>query len=277
MIRLDKKALELRILCRQYANWMALFSEVQLQFRSVLDLEFSGYDKAFQNIFNPTSLQLLTFFPTPKAFLAAAKEEVLKTLLHNRRGRKWNEEKYEALVSIARSSLPDPNGTGAHQLALRNYMELIKAYQAGISSLEERMKVIGDQAPFYHLLRSISGVGPITAAMIYAEIEDIKRFPSVKQLTAFAGLDSSVFESGTFKASQNRISKQGSALSPHNSLPSYRCGNFKADPRSKEPGSMAILPAKMLGRQTYKSCHYCNYQQAAAFNFRHLEQPSPFS
>ncbi|MFE0554822.1 transposase [Paenibacillus sp. NPDC058910] len=47
--------------------------------------------------------------------------------------------------------------------------------------------------------------------MIHAEIGDIKRFPSVKQLTAFAGLDSSVYESGTFKANQNRISKRGSA------------------------------------------------------------------
>ncbi|WP_281273408.1 transposase [Cohnella lupini] len=45
---------------------------------------------------------------------------------------------------------------------------------------------------------------------MHAEIGDIKRFPSVKQLTAFAGLDSSVYESGTFKANQNRISKRGS-------------------------------------------------------------------
>uniref|UniRef100_UPI0035C24F37 transposase n=1 Tax=Cohnella herbarum TaxID=2728023 RepID=UPI0035C24F37 len=36
---------------------------------------------------------------------------------------------------------------------------------------------------------------------------DIKRFPSVKQLTAFAGLDSSVYESGTFKANQLKRSQ----------------------------------------------------------------------
>ncbi|WP_245583840.1 transposase [Paenibacillus terrigena] len=33
----------------------------------------------------------------------------------------------------------------------------------------------------------------------------------MKQLTTFAGLDSSVYESGTFKSNQNRISKRGSA------------------------------------------------------------------
>ncbi|WP_244563004.1 IS110 family transposase [Paenibacillus uliginis] len=62
----------------------------------------------------------------------------------------------------------------------------------------------------YHLLRNISGIGPLTAAMLIAEIGDIKRFPSVKQLAAFAGLDSAVHESGTFKSKKNRISKRGS-------------------------------------------------------------------
>nr|WP_256376751.1 transposase [Cohnella herbarum] len=44
-----------------------------------------------------------------------------------------------------------------------------------------------------------------------AEIGDIKRFPTAKQLTAFTGLDSSVYELGTFKTSQNHISKRGSS------------------------------------------------------------------
>ncbi|WP_379138771.1 transposase [Paenibacillus sp. sgz500958] len=65
--------------------------------------------------------------------------------------------------------------------------------------------------PEHALLRSIPGVGPLTAATLQAEIGDIKRFPSVKQLTAFAGLDSSVYESGTFKSNQNHISKRGSS------------------------------------------------------------------
>lgn len=35
--------------------------------------------------------------------------------------------------------------------------------------------------------------------------------PTSKQLVAFAGLDPSVFESGKFKVSNNKISKRGSA------------------------------------------------------------------
>ncbi|MGM1048135.1 MAG: IS110 family transposase [Bacillota bacterium] len=212
LMQTDENVNELRFLCRQYSNWIALLSEVQLQFRSILDLAFPGYDKAFQNIFNPSSLELLSKFPSPFALLAADKEEVLEILRHNRRGRPWNKEKYSLLISIAHNSLPDPHGAQAHQFALQNYMNLFKSYNDGISALEQQMEALALKSPAYHLLRSIPGVGPITAAMIHAEIGDIKRFPSVKQLTAFAGLDSSVHESGTFKANQNRISKRGSAF-----------------------------------------------------------------
>ena len=211
LIQTDEDVIELRFLCRQHANWVDLLGEVQLQFRSILDLAFPGYDKAFQNIFNPSSLQLLASFPSPSALLKADKEEILNVLMHNRRGRSWNEDKYALLISIARNSLPDLCGSQAHQFAMCNYMNLFQTYRDGISALEQQMDTLTQKALAYHLLRSIPGVGPITAATIYAEIGDIKRFPSIKQLTAFAGLDSSVYESGTFKANQNKISKRGSA------------------------------------------------------------------
>jgi len=173
----DEDVTELRFLCRQHSNWTKLLSEVQLQFRSILNLAFPGYDKAFQNIFNPTSLLLLTSFPSPSALISTDKEEVIDILMQNRRGRTWNEEKYNLLISVARSSLPDPCGSGAHPFAMQNYMCLIKTYQDRISALEQKMEELALQSPAYYLLRSVPGVGPITAAMIHAEIGDIKRFP----------------------------------------------------------------------------------------------------
>jgi transposase len=66
-------------------------------------------------------------------------------------------------------------------------------------------------SPVYSLLRSIPGIGELTAVTILAEIGDVNKFPTPKQLVAFSGLDPSVFESGKFKSSNNRISKRGSA------------------------------------------------------------------
>jgi len=184
---------------------------VQVHFRSVLDLVFPGYDKAFHNLCNPTSLQLLSTFPSPKSLLEANPEDLLRILLNNRRGLAWNEQKLAALLSIARDSLLDPNASYAHQFALRIYIGLIQSHQTGLSDLQHHLLQLATSLPEHALLRSIPGICPLTAATIQAEIGDIKRFPTVKQLTAIAGLDSSVYESGTFKAKQNRISKRGSS------------------------------------------------------------------
>lgn len=62
------------------------------------------------------------------------------------------------------------------------------------------------------LLQSIPGVGPQTASTCVAEIGDIRRFPHAKALTAYIGLDSRVYESGTSIHGKGYISKRGSKI-----------------------------------------------------------------
>jgi transposase len=62
----------------------------------------------------------------------------------------------------------------------------------------------------FQILKSIPGVGDILAAAILCEIGDISNFDSHKKLIAFAGIEPSVYQSGQFKASNNKISKRGS-------------------------------------------------------------------
>ena len=210
-VQLNETVQQLRVICRQYQHWTALYGETQLHFRAVLDLLFPGYDKAFQKVCNRTSLELLSRFPTPAELLAAGPEEVLKLLLSNRRGQAWNETKLKQLLEIARHSLPDLHGIEAQKVVLKQYICLLNTYQDCMNDLLQSMQSLAESIETYHLLRTIPGVGPLTASMLIAEIGDIKRFPSVKQLTAFAGLDSAVHESGTFKSNKNRISKRGSS------------------------------------------------------------------
>ena len=205
-----QKTLELRVLCRQYYQWSDLFSDVKTHFRTTLDLLFPGYDKVFHKVHNVASLELLSAFPTPQDVLEADRNELLRILKQNRRGQTWNEQKVDHLLTIARESLPDSYTQSAYIVALQSCITMIRSFCTCIANVETQMLALAESIDAYSLLRTIPGVGPITAAVIVAEIGDIKRFPSSKQLTAFAGLDSSVYESGTFKAKQNRITKRGS-------------------------------------------------------------------
>jgi len=56
----------------------------------------------------------------------------------------------------------------------------------------------------------VPGIGDKIAATIISKIGDINQFEHPKKLVFYAGLDPSVFESGKFKASINRITRRGS-------------------------------------------------------------------
>lgn len=62
----------------------------------------------------------------------------------------------------------------------------------------------------YELIQSIVGIGSTTATSILAEIGDIRRFPSSKQLIAYAGLDPRVKQSGTTLNRNTKLTKRGS-------------------------------------------------------------------
>jgi len=62
------------------------------------------------------------------------------------------------------------------------------------------------------LLRSIPGVGPITAVSFISEIGDVNRFANSKKLVAYVGLDSRVHQSGTSVNGKGYISKRGNKI-----------------------------------------------------------------
>ena len=46
------------------------------------------------------------------------------------------------------------------------------------------------------LLKTIPGIGPLTAIQLLTELDDIKRFPSFKQLNSFVGFKPTTYSSG---------------------------------------------------------------------------------
>jgi len=60
------------------------------------------------------------------------------------------------------------------------------------------------------LVSSIPGIGENLAAIVVSEIGNVERFRNIKALTAFAGLDPRVRQSGVTLARNTRITKRGS-------------------------------------------------------------------
>lgn len=66
-----------------------------------------------------------------------------------------------------------------------------------------------------HLLRSIPGIGVLTAAALVAFIGDVSRFSSPEKLVAYIGLDCRVHESGTSIKGKGCITKRGNSYLRH--------------------------------------------------------------
>jgi len=90
------------------------------------------------------------------------------------------------------------------------YAELIDKINIKIKKLEKELSVF--RPTEQKLLRSIPGVGPITAVSFISEINNINRFSNSQKLTAYIGLDSRVYQSGTSIHGKGYISKRGNKI-----------------------------------------------------------------
>jgi transposase len=92
--------------------------------------------------------------------------------------------------------------------------ELMKAVQQAITTARQQLyKDLATSAKgsTFDLLQSIPGIGPYVGASLIGEIQDITRFKSAKALTAFAGLDPKIRQSGKVLNSTGSLTKRGSS------------------------------------------------------------------
>lgn len=203
---------DLRSLCRHYDGVNELFVASLLKLHKILDLVFPYFHTVFSDISSNAALNLLSAFPTPELVLAANKDDILAFLRSSAFQKKsWPDEKYEKLVAAAKACLPFKEAQQSNVRVLREYITILLTHKKVLTDIRTHLITTAKLVPAFHLLISIPGVGELTAAAIVSEIADINRFPEYHQLIAFAGIDASVFQSGSFRASRNKISKRGSA------------------------------------------------------------------
>jgi transposase len=94
---------------------------------------------------------------------------------------------------------------------VRSLRELIARYDREIAALERDIHQHLKGHRGYHAVQAINGIGPISAAVLVAEIGDVSRFPTPAHLCSWVGLTPKHRESD-LKTRRGRISKQGSRL-----------------------------------------------------------------
>ena len=96
-----------------------------------------------------------------------------------------------------------------HRQQLESYLTLYNCLTEQIEPLTKQVRDLAQKDPMAQLLMTIPGIGPITAMFIIAEIENISRFPSYRNLSSYAGLVPCL-DASADKSRTGRITKQGS-------------------------------------------------------------------
>jgi transposase len=99
----------------------------------------------------------------------------------------------------------------ADRLILRSTLRSAESIAAEVHEIEAEIARRAVGSPQVQLLLTITGVGLLTAATIWATLGDPHRFVGPKQITRYAGLDASVTQSGE-EHHHGRISKNGSGF-----------------------------------------------------------------
>ncbi len=204
----DIQLLEIKSLCRFHKDLKDKASEAKIQLKTYVDQLFPELNTFFKNNLDiKTAHELLKLYQSPQDISNVNLSKLSNLLIKNSRG-KYDKSRAIELKNLASNSVGINNY--ALSIQIKMTIELIELLESQIKDIEKQVSDFIKKSD--NVIISIPGIGVMTAAIIISEIGDINRFNNPGQVLAFAGLDPSVKQSGTFNASSTRMSKRGSSL-----------------------------------------------------------------
>ncbi len=196
---------ELKTLCRFRFSLKNQRKILLLRMNNVLDKIFPEFYPLFKNKLSATALFILSHYGSVQSIanLSTRSYEVIRQVSKNT----FSLPDFIRLKQLAKDSVGIHSETLEYEL--KTVLSLIADISEKIEDLEKMItKIVTEINP---PTLSIVGVGPLSAACIISEYEDIKRFSSSNAMLSFAGLEPSVFQSGAFAASSAHMVKHGSS------------------------------------------------------------------
>lgn len=178
---------------------------------------------------SPTVLALLETYPGPQALVEAGVEEISAFLVQHSRGR-LNRSQAQAILGAAVTTVGLLRRQRSLELKLALLAQSIRALNSQLERVEGEIQELFGQLPYDPKDFPVGGVQALAA--ILSEIQDIHRFPTLKQFLSHLGWCPKTFQSGSFRLEHPRMSHAGNpyvrrmvwmlAIQAVRSVPAYR-------------------------------------------------------
>ena len=123
----------------------------------------------------------------------------------------FSQSKAEEIYGKAKELVPVLPKDDITKLIIRQAASQLNSASATVESLRTLMNETASKLPEYPIVIAMKGVGPSLGPQLMAEIGDVSRFTHKGAITAFAGVDPGVNESGTYEQKSVPTSKRGSS------------------------------------------------------------------
>jgi transposase len=202
---------QIKTLCRQRSWTVSLLCNAKRRLVTMLDRAFPEFVAQFADPYGRAALAVLKEAPNAKR-VGALHLKRLTHLLCEHSNNRLGGERATKLRSAARASLAVEYDDEALASSVRLIIAQIEFVQAQLSQLDAEIARHFDALD--HPIKTIPGIGRVTAPVILAEIGDIGRFQGPRgahRILAYAGLEPRVRESGQWKG-RPKMSKRGSPM-----------------------------------------------------------------
>jgi transposase len=202
---------DLRDLSRFYQEVEVEIKRIRMYLHNAIQLSFPELEQFFSSRVTPYALTLIELFPHPELVLQSSLT-IIKNRLIKSTSKKISEnrakEKAHQIIEYARNSYPAVSSSSIQTQKVRYYARQLLHLLEEKEQLTHQMIKKSEKLSEFELLKSLPGIGGISAALLIGEIGDLSRFSNHKKVNAFIGIDIRRYQSGKY-AGQDHINKRG--------------------------------------------------------------------
>jgi transposase len=178
------------------------------EIHALLVVLFPEFTQVFADPSRASALTVLKAYPSAQAMRQADPEQLYQLLRQQCPGR-YGRKTAGKLIQLAKTSVSSGVAIGARSSSMRVLADQLDHTQKNLELLQQEIERLVDSDPKTRSVLAISELGPMTVAVLRAELGDLDRFARMDQIVAYVGLDLHVKQSGKWKG-QTKLSKRGS-------------------------------------------------------------------
>lgn len=214
---MDQLRNQLKIMNRQFDFYMKHKTAMKNNLIGILDQTYPGINTFFDSPARSDGSQKWVDFASTYWHVDCVRKMSLNAFADHyqkwckRRKYNFRRSKAEEIYEKAKELVPVLPKDNITKLIIRQAVDQLNSASATIENLRNLMNETAAKLPEYPVVMQMKGVGPSLGPQLMAEIGDVTRFTHRNAITAFAGVDPGVNESGSHAQKSVPTSKRGSA------------------------------------------------------------------